>query len=673
MVPEGTDQNRFVNPYSFISLRDRVDRQEPRPHNAVRTHEGHDLFSGSVDVSWRLETPLLLPESAEHDGWLDGHTVRIPGSSIKGVVRSTHEALFNGCLRVLDAGFLPAHRNPPNRDNDAQQRGKGLILGVVAASRQGTPTEIVVCDDVVWLEAVTLARALQSPPTSGDVIDCPQVRRAEAGAVGRKELSAVTDARFAQRPTVQTVKQVSTCQVTPGQRFVLVTDTAARPQRHRGSENVASCYWASAAATDRALPVTDEAVNRYRMAVYGARDLQVGRRPDGTPDGTEKVEWWDGPGGTRIPRKRSDTRKIVVGYRKRASLDLNPGDVVWIREGVDQHGDPCVHEIMPSRIWRDLGTGTVAERLPLAAGDGHPATLACRHPYPRPDGETWPDGFPVGLCPTCRLFGMADTAGSSRGRGQQESFSGRVRFDSAVADQVTLSPEFALAPRGNPHPSAGGFYLSLVDPVPDSADGDVAAHWGSAADGPTNRRIRGRKYYWHNDPDAQAAHWSEELARAVRPRYQARPHHAETQTRTARCVSAGTVFTARLTVDGVSAEEMTELLAALDPGRLLSLVDKRPGTRRYGVHLGGGKAFGLGSVGVTALTCTVTPVTSRYAAAPTGAATARDESAFHVTAAALRACAQRGAIGPLGQLARLLDPDGLGRWGAHTAYPPDAT
>lgn len=673
--PISPKQDRFVNPYSFAPLRNRVDRRSPRPHNAMHDEEGAVLLCGAIDVTWRLVTPLLLPESAEGDGWLSSDGVSIPGSSIKGLVRATHEAQFNGCLRILDSDFIPAHRNPPNHNNEAADRGAGLALAVVTASREGTPLEVALCDEIVWIEASSLARALGQPPESGDIIECPQAAAPKDGVLGRKEVDPVTRAHLIDKPQTTTVDGVASCVLDPGHRVVLVTDTAARTLWHKSSDKIASCFWASGSITDRALPVPDGVVDRFRMAVYGARDLQERRRLDGATRNREPVRWWDAPGRTTIPRRQQRARTTVVGYRRRASAELYPGDVVWVREAVDASGEPCVKEILLSLIWRDLGDTPVGERLPQDSEDDYPAALACRHPYPRSNGTDWPDGFPIGLCPTCRLFGMADTTGAARGRGEQEAFAGRIRFGSACAEGVTPEQPFRLAPRGNPHPSAGGFYLEHRWPIPEAQEGDVAAHWGSAIDTKsvdnkalTPRLIRGRKFYWHSDPDGQAAHWSQETGHQVRARYVAGAHHANRQTREARLIPAGTHFTSRLTIDGVSTTEVIELLAALDPTRILRLIDRRP-ERRFGVRLGGGKGFGLGSAQVSELTCHLVPITSRY----TGQSQVVDEDAFVVSDDFLRRQHRRSAIGRLGELARLLDIDGLGPWVCHVAYPPDTT
>ena len=60
-----------------------------------------------------IQSPIAIP--MEEWGSIGGD-VRIPGSSIKGAVRSTHEMLFGGCLRQVDLGYRPTYRQLPTMD-----------------------------------------------------------------------------------------------------------------------------------------------------------------------------------------------------------------------------------------------------------------------------------------------------------------------------------------------------------------------------------------------------------------------------------------------------------------------------------------------------------------------------------------------------------------------------
>ena len=87
----------FVNPYTFVPLPRKVVRRQPPGHDPGPA-EAQERYVGALEVTWHIQSPLAIP--TEEWGSIGGD-VRIPGSSIKGAVRSTHEMLFGGCLRQV--------------------------------------------------------------------------------------------------------------------------------------------------------------------------------------------------------------------------------------------------------------------------------------------------------------------------------------------------------------------------------------------------------------------------------------------------------------------------------------------------------------------------------------------------------------------------------------------
>ena len=121
---------KFVNPYTFLPLPETVRREAPNFHDGTKAHNT-DLYTGSFTIEWELKSPLLLPVNAVEEGWLepksDGEkenttdripderrVISVPGSSVKGALRSLHEAAFFGCMSVIDQSFIPAYRPIPN-------------------------------------------------------------------------------------------------------------------------------------------------------------------------------------------------------------------------------------------------------------------------------------------------------------------------------------------------------------------------------------------------------------------------------------------------------------------------------------------------------------------------------------------------------------------------------
>lgn len=99
-----------VNPYNFVSLGGEVKRSKPV----------NGMLSGVIHCSMTNATPLALPDfSADNNkGKTDEHKIApffkvggnpvIPGSEIRGVIRSAYETLSNSCLSVNNNNVLSA-------------------------------------------------------------------------------------------------------------------------------------------------------------------------------------------------------------------------------------------------------------------------------------------------------------------------------------------------------------------------------------------------------------------------------------------------------------------------------------------------------------------------------------------------------------------------------------
>lgn len=99
---------RFINPYNFVPFESKCNRQ---PLTAYMTG---DTFTGIVHCTLKVKTPVIITDSinksmtanevAEHKFFsYDAKTPVIPGSELRGMLRSVHEAAFNGCLSSFDA------------------------------------------------------------------------------------------------------------------------------------------------------------------------------------------------------------------------------------------------------------------------------------------------------------------------------------------------------------------------------------------------------------------------------------------------------------------------------------------------------------------------------------------------------------------------------------------
>src|SRR5262249_40683993 len=110
-VGGGMTMARFAYPYNFARL---------GKAGVRRTHRSRPRYagdSGRIHAVFSVIGALVVPDP-ERGQWQDDHRIlpffrvgdrlAIPGSQLKGMVRSLYEALTGSCLSVLDDGPLHA-------------------------------------------------------------------------------------------------------------------------------------------------------------------------------------------------------------------------------------------------------------------------------------------------------------------------------------------------------------------------------------------------------------------------------------------------------------------------------------------------------------------------------------------------------------------------------------
>lgn len=549
-MPDDAWRSVFVNPYTFVPFPAAPpERGTPSGHRVL----GASKLGGRIEVRWTALTPVLVRGRAEGGVHRFPTTLRegqqrlaVPGSSLKGAIRSIHEVLTGSCLRVVDLDFLPSYRDPAQA-----RKGDWTLARVVEVDRDGRPTRLDLCDRVVWvaigaLHSVHTAAQLQSGSTV-DVDEDAVV--AVGGVVNRRE--------------VHDVEAVS-----PGDGWVvLVTDAGARSRP--------SYFAATGRLTGSPLAVTNEAWTRYQASVDGTDDVRRAQQ-HGNADDPELV---------LVAHRGQD-----VGRRYTAARRLTAGQVVWVRKGRDDHSDTdAVLDLALAAIWRHGGEHSLSERLP----DG---LAPCR------DVDR--------LCPSCRVFGSADTEVAAGGAARQDGYRGHVRFVAAVASPGAAVESLDLPPMGAPRLGAGQFSLRPRQGDAEQAGEDrrPVREWGADPDADSPRMVRGRKFYWHADPALNGRH--------QRRRWQER----NAMTTRAEVAPAGTAFETVLTFENLTPAEVGGLLAAVDPSLVLSDVasfgaatDTDAGAGpQVATRLGGGRPLGLGSVNPEIVGLDVHTAHSRY-------------------------------------------------------------
>jgi hypothetical protein len=273
-----------------------------------------------------------------------------------------------------------------------------------------------------------------------------------------------------------------------------------------------------------------------------------------------------------VVRRRGDTPVLIVdriGKRQETKAELTDGHLVWVRLTGGK-----VDRVAPSVLWRSPGEHVLKARI----------------------GDYQPCADPASLCTSCRMFGMVEERESAAGGSARvDAYRGHVRFGHGVVSDVETQPT-RLREMGTPRPGAGQFYLDNGDHEGKQAGRGERPlrEWGSAADQPRPRWIRGRKFYWANST-------------GDRHRADGDAHPAMSSF---HCLSpVGATVTFPVWFDNLTPEQLGSLLAALDPNLL-----RHPGLRealRVGsgshalgealdhelcLHLGKGKGLGLGAV-----------------------------------------------------------------------------
>ena len=148
------DGNAFINPYTFVPLPDTVKRD--KPHGHAKAVEGG--LTGYLDVVFAFRSPLMMPadwktaEETTATGTRIEECVTVPGSSVRGAVRSLFEVISSSCLSILDPDYRPAHRASLEMRSDKQ------LAVVDEVDSDGKVISVLPTSRVVWIRAEALWR-----------------------------------------------------------------------------------------------------------------------------------------------------------------------------------------------------------------------------------------------------------------------------------------------------------------------------------------------------------------------------------------------------------------------------------------------------------------------------------------------------------------------------------
>ena len=109
---------KFVNPYNFVSMTDTVDRKPVKKGNKT----------GAIHCELIVKDRLAMPDRSDMlDSGYDFYNVNgkyiVPGSSIRGCVRSVFEAVTPSCFSVVNNNLLSQRKPGPENS-----RVPGLLM-----------------------------------------------------------------------------------------------------------------------------------------------------------------------------------------------------------------------------------------------------------------------------------------------------------------------------------------------------------------------------------------------------------------------------------------------------------------------------------------------------------------------------------------------------------------
>lgn len=492
---------RFTNPYNFVPLLEQCMRSE-------RTLTEEDMYTGFFDCTLELLTPMFIPNiSCKGDKELEydfysyddlryiarektGHRSPpsnpvIPGSAIRGPVRSVHEAAFNGCMSTVDikriferrcaeakkAGLLVKEENkwklyPCERAMLNVERNNGKDDSFKDTSRFGVYVPRTVYDK--WDE--------------GDKI------RIRLSKGGYKKGSRNGEIKVELVQDIQGLLQSFSSEKKEGSAEEWKDAWVHKGEPFGNKKHHESVFYKIDDDKTKALSVSDKEVENL---IKSLEDYQN-------------------------PKKNTALKQAQLKHEKdqwypEYSIDKGNLHLVYYYEQ-----DGKVVYLSPACIGKEIFHKNLKEIL--ANNGGY---------YPCEKKEY--------LCPTCKLFGMVEEGEESRG-----AVGSRVRFTDALlvrpenpvnATDLFMDPVM-LPEMGEPRPGAVEFYT--IPPY-----SKLKGNWNGMGEGywtydymikkgqRSNREriplhnslpmIRGRKFYWHRDEIVHSNGVKNNMNQGVRP------------------------------------------------------------------------------------------------------------------------------------------------------------
>ena len=524
---------KFANPYTFIPLGSACTRNE---------QDNPDTITGWIEYTIDPITPLFIPNTSQHyiksingkenksydlksydffsydnlsptaaQKTTDPSQPVIPGSEIRGCIRSVHEALTNSCLSTLDT-----NRNYYRR-NAAPFPSKGIL------SYNEESKKFILKKCVKYLVDIDLCNNLEE----GQKVYISDIQNATSQRI---------QLIFKQANSISTTNSNSNNNSNSNKMGFLHKSEPFILGRV-GQENRKNHYYSVFVEVESPdIELDRSSIENYFTNLDLYRDDKINLH-------------------TKKPVNRNELQhKKYKFLTVKNNEDLESGKIALVYYRVINGTN---YLFSPSAIGREVFSND------KIAGDYTPCA----------DDN---------LCPACRLFGSLSVASRVRFTDAHYISETNTQYD---YDNFSILKELA-----SPKPFSSEFYVEKPTENQEQWTYNYKADWkkqsakneyGGQLNNPTNKilstieyqgKIRGRKFYWHHNPDSLKPYTNSN--EATDRNVMVRPLKARGQ------------FTGKIFFDGITQAELKNLIASV------SFNNKT----EYGHKIGMGKPYGLGSI-----------------------------------------------------------------------------
>lgn len=578
--PTVASSYRFLNPYNFVRPLE-VQNPNHAPLLGRCSPPPHDRYvglTGRIECRLTVVTPLFVSDSEGiEEEKVSGKThrhyrffrdpdgnVAIPGTSLRGPIRSVFEAVTNSCFANFAGDKRLSYHLPPGdalklvparvRQHSDERWELDLLPGTTAVNPDQRPAGP---QYAAWVHTY---RPLWASKTSGQAPKSAYATRQRLNLAEWKHGDQC-------QAIVETVQH-------PLRRFEFWNAVELqRPDQSlsqpRGNQRVVSGY----------LCITNQNIeNKHdERLFFSTQNLRPVELPKEVRTRYEELiaDYQERHGGDASKRaepaqpqgKDPAFSRFILERTRKSDDKLKDGDLVYamLDRKANGFGVKFIVPVSVPRVGYDHAIGDLL----------HPDNLAkCEH-Y-------------EALCPACRAFGWVwggeDRDSKAPELAERTAYAGRVRFSHArlANDAGTLGPT-TLAILSTPKPTTTRFYLRPRNGKPQDGLADHQVNYDASA-----QIIRGRKFYRHHGD------------RLDPQEYQSATPKSD-QNRTVHGVQkAGSVFEFAVDFENLSEVELGALLWSLE-------------MEGWHHRLGLGKPLGFGSAKIEVTGVQTLSTVARYA------------------------------------------------------------